>query len=166
MADLDSFLSSITEKDNALRKTTPKAAPPPPRSSRRAATSTSASATSSRAAPPLKNQENNEVSKSGDDAQDKKGQFWGRKDYYREWDKFDINAAIKEIDEVEQHAKSKRVKPVKLTPEAAYAGELRTDLMSETEKEVVANEEKQKGNECFKAGDFEGAVNHYSRCIK
>lgn len=39
-------------------------------------------------------------------------------------------------------------------------------MLTEQEKVVLANREKDKGNEAFKSGDYEEAVAYYARSVK
>ncbi|XP_022083368.1 sperm-associated antigen 1-like isoform X2 [Acanthaster planci] len=98
-----------------------------------------------------------------------KEQDWGKpsKDRikssdYRAWDKFDAEKAADEIDLKKKGGKdSNQRKP---SP-AKLPSTINTDGMSDKERELVANKEKDKGNEAFKAGDFEEAIQYYTRSI-
>ncbi|XP_038052100.1 sperm-associated antigen 1-like [Patiria miniata] len=81
---------------------------------------------------------------------------------YRSWDKFDAEKAAEEAD-LKKHGKkdSKQLKK----SSAALSSIINTDGMTDKERELVANKEKDKGNEAFKAGDYEEAVQYYSRSI-
>ncbi|TNN85456.1 Sperm-associated antigen 1 [Liparis tanakae] len=81
---------------------------------------------------------------------------------YGEWDKFDVEKECEKID----------VNLVKGAP-AAVVNTRRTkikttvnaSLLSEQEKLPLANLEKNKGNEAFRANDYEEAVAYYSRSL-
>lgn len=81
---------------------------------------------------------------------------------YRDWDKVDIE---KELEKVDQDDKPKGRsfvdgKEIKDIPE-----HVETKGLSESEKLMKSNREKDKGNEAFKAGDFKEAIVYYSRSI-
>ena len=39
------------------------------------------------------------------------------------------------------------------------------DTLSQREREFSGDNERQKGNDCFRAGEFEDALLYYSRCL-
>ncbi|MFT7816212.1 sperm-associated antigen 1 [Arapaima gigas] len=81
---------------------------------------------------------------------------------YREWDKFDVEKECSKTDsdvlEKSPHAVVNQGLP-KIRRKLDTAG------LSEKEREILANREKEKGNEAFKANDYEEAVAYYSRSI-
>lgn len=94
---------------------------------------------------------------------------------FRSWQKFDVDEALNEIDQQEQEAqaqgkaqrenlerrKQDRLRELQALP-SAYQ---HLSQMSPVERAVVATREKQKGNECFKAGETEESITYYSRAI-
>ncbi|XP_067684913.1 RNA polymerase II-associated protein 3-like isoform X2 [Haliotis asinina] len=65
---------------------------------------------------------------------------------YHSWDKFDVNKAIEEVDR-----------------ERESSSEYETDEEWNTERKYLAEEEKEKGNEFFRRGEYNHAIEHYSR---
>lgn len=95
-------------------------------------------------------------------------------DYFRAWDKFDVDAAEAAIDEEGEQpqinisaAKDKEDLRTKRHHGELInlQKELRLDSLSGSERRSFALREKQKGNECFRCGDNEDAVIFYSRSI-
>ncbi|XP_035483243.2 sperm-associated antigen 1 isoform X1 [Scophthalmus maximus] len=81
---------------------------------------------------------------------------------YREWDKFDVERECEKIDgNVVKNDPpaivTKRNPEIKTKVEAA--------LLTQQEKLFLANREKDKGNEAFRAKDYEEAVVYYSRSL-
>ncbi|BFZ01434.1 hypothetical protein BsWGS_04473 [Bradybaena similaris] len=76
---------------------------------------------------------------------------------YKEWDKFDVDAEVKVIDSEEKTARKTKVKGVPL--------DIDSSGMTEEEKDLKANREKDKGNEAFKSQDYDEAVTYYTRSI-
>lgn len=81
---------------------------------------------------------------------------------YREWDKFDVEHECAKIDEGKQEIKSKTI----INDSISGIG-MKIDAtgMTDQEKEVLANREKDKGNEAFRAGDLKEALLYYTRSI-
>ncbi|XP_059163261.1 sperm-associated antigen 1-like [Physella acuta] len=78
----------------------------------------------------------------------------------KEWDKFDIEAELKKVDSEE--VKDKTPGKPKMN---GVSPEIDTTGLSEEEKQIKANREKDKGNEAFGSKDFEESVTYYSRSI-
>nr|XP_054597325.1 sperm-associated antigen 1 isoform X2 [Nothobranchius furzeri] len=82
---------------------------------------------------------------------------------YREWDKFDVE---KECDNIDGDVLKKDPPAIldtqhpKLKQEADVSS-----LLSQRQKLLLANREKDKGNEAFRAKDFKEAVTYYSRSL-
>uniref|UniRef100_A0A0B7B9I2 Sperm-associated antigen 1 n=1 Tax=Arion vulgaris TaxID=1028688 RepID=A0A0B7B9I2_9EUPU len=77
---------------------------------------------------------------------------------YKEWDKFDVEEELKSVSTDENKAAVK-------TKGNGVSLEIDTTGMSEEEKDLKANREKDKGNEAFRCQDFDEAVIYYSRSI-
>ena len=93
---------------------------------------------------------------------------------WRAWEKYDVDAALQEIDHEEHLTKEAAKAAVEKTE--ARAKQRRKELeslpasvnlseMSSIERKVCATKEKQKGNECFKAGETEEALLYYTRSL-
>lgn len=78
---------------------------------------------------------------------------------YKEWDKFDVDKEVEEVD------KEKPKQQGKSAAQPVIENVINSTGMSEREKEMKANREKDKGNEAFRAGDFQEAITYYSRSI-
>jgi len=100
------------------------------------------------------------------------------KSYYDDWDKFDPDEELGKLDAEDQAAEAERrrrqqASEARLKAEAEARKERMTELgisldpteMSEEERAFTSDREKRKGNECFKANEFEDAVLYYSRSI-
>jgi len=100
------------------------------------------------------------------------------RDYFRAWDKFDVEKEIEELDAEDEAAAIK----AKEAREGAKAREeknrrrrekemndlrdkLNFDNMSTKERKWMSQREKNKGNECFRSGENEDALLFYSRAI-
>ncbi|KAG7389030.1 hypothetical protein PHYBOEH_007643 [Phytophthora boehmeriae] len=93
---------------------------------------------------------------------------------FRSWEKYDVDKALEEIDEdsarareqakVQQEEQEKRAIARKKELEALPKSVELAKLEPETRK-VYAAYEKQKGNDCFKSGELEMALLHYTRSM-
>ncbi|XP_061571802.1 sperm-associated antigen 1-like [Cololabis saira] len=81
---------------------------------------------------------------------------------YQEWDKFDVE---KECDKVDENAFNKDPPAIVNIGTPKIKTELDASFLSQQEKLLRANREKEKGNEAFKAKDYEEAVAYYSRSL-
>ncbi|GAA6217538.1 sperm-associated antigen 1 [Lates japonicus] len=81
---------------------------------------------------------------------------------YREWEKFDVEKECERIDvsEVENYPPAARI-----TGDPKIKTKVDTSLLTQQEKLLLANREKDKGNEAFRAKDYEEAVAYYSRSL-
>ncbi|CAL1288776.1 unnamed protein product [Larinioides sclopetarius] len=80
---------------------------------------------------------------------------------YQEWDKFDIEEELEKLegkDEIEK-TENKTEEKISLNTSIAVPG------LSAVEREHIANLERMKGNEAFKAQDYEEAVLYYTRSL-
>ncbi|XP_078253921.1 sperm-associated antigen 1-like isoform X2 [Rhinoraja longicauda] len=81
---------------------------------------------------------------------------------YREWDKFDAEHECAKIDEDKQEIKSKTIFNDSIS---GIGMKIDTTGLTDQEKVVLANREKDKGNEAFRAGDLKEALLYYTRSI-
>ena len=99
-------------------------------------------------------------------------------EYFEEWDKFDPDAEMKKMEEMEEKEAAVVLKNIQKHEEIMKEREARRikelrelgikndkeDMTVETRK-FVAENEKRKGNECFRAKEFDEAYLYYSRSI-
>ncbi|XP_078032514.1 spag1 axonemal dynein assembly factor [Augochlora pura] len=91
---------------------------------------------------------------------------------YAAWDKYDVDTELNKIDirEEQQQIETKRLQKKqkenlekrKLNKETI----INKSSLTGTELSVMAEQERGKGNEAFKAGDYEEALQHYNTSIK
>nr|XP_015213682.1 PREDICTED: sperm-associated antigen 1 isoform X1 [Lepisosteus oculatus] len=81
---------------------------------------------------------------------------------YREWDKFD---ADKECSKIDGNVKEEFSSAVINHGLPKVKRQIDTRALTEKEKQLLANREKDKGNEAFKAKDYEEAVVYYTRSL-
>ena len=93
-------------------------------------------------------------------------------DYFKEWDKFDVDKEIERIEEEEKKqeeykAFSKPAADVE-APEEVHdpSKSYSVDDMTPLEKRMASKREKEKGNECMKAGEINAAVGFYSKALE
>ena len=79
---------------------------------------------------------------------------------YKEWDKFDIDKELDQVDKQEEKKGGKKSKPPQIDTNINTSG------MTDEEKMMKAGREKDKGNEAFRAGDYEESISYYTRSIK
>lgn len=83
---------------------------------------------------------------------------------YREWDKLDVDAELNKVDENKhQVVQDKTLMNSKQTTNVSETVET-TGLSAEL-RQLKAEREKDKGNEAFRAGDYDEALVYYSRSI-
>ncbi|XP_074510626.1 sperm-associated antigen 1-like [Sebastes fasciatus] len=81
---------------------------------------------------------------------------------YREWDKFDVENECERIDgDLVKNDSSVIIK----TGHPKIKTKVDVSLLTQQEKLLLANREKDKGNEAFRANDYEEAVAYYSRSL-
>ncbi|XP_065844071.1 sperm-associated antigen 1-like isoform X2 [Oscarella lobularis] len=80
---------------------------------------------------------------------------------YRAWDKVDVIEMEKEIEEMEEKKKAKK-KSQEETTEIPTKLPIPTDP---TERQVMAQREKAKGNDSFRAGNYSESITYYTRSI-
>lgn len=79
---------------------------------------------------------------------------------YKEWDKFDIDKELDQVDKQEVKKKGRKSKPPQIDTDINTSG------LTGEEKMMKAGREKDKGNEAFRAGDYEESIAYYTRSIK
>jgi tetratricopeptide (TPR) repeat protein len=93
---------------------------------------------------------------------------------FRAWEKYDVDKALDELDQEELNRQQKVKNEQELqkmrekqrqTELASLPSYIDLDALSKEEREIYAMHEKQKGNECFKAGENEDALLYYTRSI-
>ncbi|KAG7470083.1 hypothetical protein MATL_G00135580 [Megalops atlanticus] len=77
---------------------------------------------------------------------------------YREWDKFDVEKECEKIDKGIEVSSSPTALP-------QIKQKVDTEALTLKEKAIIADHEKDKGNEAFKANDYEEAVVYYTRSL-
>ncbi|CAK6967147.1 sperm-associated antigen 1-like [Scomber scombrus] len=81
---------------------------------------------------------------------------------YQEWDKFDVE---KECERIDGNIVRNEHPAIVNTGYPKVKTQVDTSLLTQQEKLVLANREKDKGNEAFRAHDYEEAVAYYSRSL-
>jgi tetratricopeptide (TPR) repeat protein len=90
-------------------------------------------------------------------------------DYFKEWDKYDVDTELKRLEEEEKHLEEERQKCPKTADPGADVHSDQTykiEAMTPLEKRVAAQREKEKGNECMKCGETNAAVAYYSKSLE
>ncbi|XP_030605538.1 sperm-associated antigen 1 isoform X2 [Archocentrus centrarchus] len=81
---------------------------------------------------------------------------------YQEWDKFDVE---KECEKIDGDMDKNDPPAIVNSGHPIIKTKVDASLLSQQEKLVLANREKDKGNEAFRANDYEEAVAYYSRSL-
>ncbi|KYM77487.1 Sperm-associated antigen 1 [Atta colombica] len=90
---------------------------------------------------------------------------------YGAWDKYDVDTEINRIDlqDEQRQAEMKRIqeqrKELDKTNKMAYKTTVDKLSLTGTEINVMAEQEREKGNEAFRAADYEEALQHYNASI-
>ncbi|XP_011633359.1 RNA polymerase II-associated protein 3 [Pogonomyrmex barbatus] len=90
---------------------------------------------------------------------------------YAAWDKYDVDTEINRIDlqDEQRQAEMKRIqerrKELDKTNEMAHKTTIDKISLTGTEINVMAEQEREKGNEAFKAADYREALRHYNASI-
>ncbi|XP_069676526.1 RNA polymerase II-associated protein 3 isoform X2 [Periplaneta americana] len=90
---------------------------------------------------------------------------------YSDWDKFDVDKELLKMELEEERRKEQAIKKKKQQEKEEKKKDNKkeetpvTGNLSATEKEFMATNEKDRGNEYFRSGDYEQAVKHYSTSI-
>ncbi|XP_065063184.1 sperm-associated antigen 1-like [Rhopilema esculentum] len=83
---------------------------------------------------------------------------------YTEWDKLNVEKELKDVDKVINKSPSNETRINDTAKSVPAKVEIPADS-TESDKAAKANQEKNKGNEAFKAGDFNEALVYYNRSI-
>jgi len=96
---------------------------------------------------------------------------------FKAWDKFDVDKELARIDQEEtrlerewregMNRRQAEIDERKILAEASKRTDLPPNVYSlpPDQREFFANREREKGNECYKAGEFEQAIKFYTKCI-
>ncbi|KYN38071.1 Sperm-associated antigen 1 [Trachymyrmex septentrionalis] len=87
---------------------------------------------------------------------------------YGAWDKYDVDTEINRIDlqDEQRQAEMKRIQEQrKELDKMAYKTTVDKPSLTGTELNVMAEQEREKGNEAFRAADYEEALRHYNASI-
>ncbi|KAM9308445.1 sperm-associated antigen 1 [Gastrophryne carolinensis] len=82
---------------------------------------------------------------------------------YRDWDRFDVE---KELSKIDQSCEKRDQSEININTAATKIKKsVDTSGMSSEQKNLLAQREKEKGNEAFRSGDYKEAISYYSRSI-
>ncbi|GBG24721.1 Peptidyl-prolyl cis-trans isomerase FKBP5 [Hondaea fermentalgiana] len=97
---------------------------------------------------------------------------------FRAWDKYDVENELKRIDEEDQAEAARKAERIAARQAAIDERQKRAERsraqlglpenledMSADQRTFHADREREKGNECFRALEFEASLRHYSRCV-
>ncbi|PIK58144.1 hypothetical protein BSL78_04944 [Apostichopus japonicus] len=85
---------------------------------------------------------------------------------YSAWEKYDVDKETERVDESDDMKNARRqAKQLNSSRSAGIQEKLKTEGCSPKELEMLANREKDKGNEAFRAGDYSEAIVYYSRSL-
>ncbi|KAG9478762.1 sperm-associated antigen 1 [Eleutherodactylus coqui] len=82
---------------------------------------------------------------------------------YRDWDRFDIEEELTKIDKGKEN--NEQSKTVINAAATKIKKTVDTTGIGQEQKKLLAEREKDKGNEAFRSGDYEEAIAYYSRSI-
>ncbi|XP_072765944.1 uncharacterized protein Spag1 [Anoplolepis gracilipes] len=91
---------------------------------------------------------------------------------YAAWDKYDVDTEINRIElqdeqrQVEMKRQQERQKELNKMKKVAHKTTINKFSLTGTEINVMAEEEREKGNEAFRAADYEEALQHYNASIE
>ncbi|CAH3194909.1 unnamed protein product [Porites evermanni] len=85
---------------------------------------------------------------------------------YHEWDRFDPDEEIASLEEKEKKERKKKLENAKVMSASSIPSNVDLRGKSETERQVLANKEKEKGNEAFQSGNYKEALAYYCRSIE
>ncbi|XP_053374130.1 sperm-associated antigen 1-like [Mercenaria mercenaria] len=82
---------------------------------------------------------------------------------YRDWDKIDVEKELEKVDEPDHKVKERTF--IANREVTNIPNKIDAKGLSDSEKLLKANREKDKGNEAFRSNDFKEAITYYSRSI-
>jgi sperm-associated antigen 1 len=89
---------------------------------------------------------------------------------YAKWEKFDAEAAELKIDLDEERQREivevKNKKNVEKTKLIEEIGDVEVDCLSDFEKDHLSLKFKEKGNECYKANEYDEAIKEYTQSLR
>ncbi|KAF9421049.1 RNA polymerase II-associated protein 3 [Podila epigama] len=91
-----------------------------------------------------------------------------RNDYYKAWDKFDVDQALEDLDKKEKttvNTLETAKAPSNVNTNPQKLSKMMYSSSTSSPNPTAANAEKEKGNEFFKKGQFAQAIQHYSASI-
>ncbi|KAJ8664253.1 hypothetical protein QAD02_005915 [Eretmocerus hayati] len=88
---------------------------------------------------------------------------------YAAWDKYDVDTELNRLDLQEEReiVQAKRLQEMRKAEKTSIAKEtiIEKSLLSATELSYMSGRERDKGNEAFRAGDYDEALQHYTTSI-
>ncbi|CAN0533057.1 unnamed protein product, partial [Ectocarpus sp. 8 AP-2014] len=85
---------------------------------------------------------------------------------YGKWAKFDIDAALRSVDQEEEEGVNDKVgRGLRRPPPPKHTVAPTSTSRSNQSPRDLEKEERERGNTKFGQGDFEGAVKSYTRCL-
>lgn len=169
---INSWLDQIQFKDDALRKAQQDigrgatAAPAPVRNQGNRQTKNVQVGQSD----VEKQKEEQKKGKQVDENGVSKHQKYYQYDYFKEWDKFDVDKEIKRLEEEDKKQDEyKSFAKTAADPFESYNDPNDTyklEAMTPLERRMAAQREKEKGNECMKCGETNAAVQYYSKSLE
>ncbi|KAJ8020458.1 Sperm-associated antigen 1 [Holothuria leucospilota] len=85
---------------------------------------------------------------------------------FRAWEKYDADKESERVDESDEMKQTRlQADQLKESRSSASQEKLKTEGCTPKELEMMANREKDKGNEAFRAGDFAEAILYYTRSL-
>lgn len=143
--DLEEWMDDINQTDKSLKK------------------GNTAGAVENDELPPIRSSASSEVPTSKQNSADvkKKKQVLPRG--FNEWDRFDPDKEIESLDKQEEE--ERKIQQEKVLERSAIPSQLELKGKSKIERQVLANREKEKGNEAFQSGNYSEALTYYCRSI-
>ena len=90
-------------------------------------------------------------------------------DYFKEWDKFDVDSELKKLDEETKRLEEERLSCPKTAdpgPDVHGDDTYTIGCMSALERRVAAQREREKGNESMRCGETSAAIAYYSKALE
>eukprot|EP00057_Strongylocentrotus_purpuratus_P020135 XP_011674609.1 PREDICTED: sperm-associated antigen 1 [Strongylocentrotus purpuratus] len=84
---------------------------------------------------------------------------------FKQWDKYDADEEEAKVEDKDEGMKAAYEKLARARSATEARAEIDTSGMSDREREAVANREKDKGNEAFRASDYQEAILYYTRSL-